>query len=223
MLLVVLAVTAGSTDAAAFERLGKVFASVVTGNLVLLGIGGVRRQGSLTVFTGCAVVGYVLGVLLSSPRHRMDPEQHQVWPRATSAALGSVGGLLLAFTIGWEATGGQPGHAMQAILASLVAVAMGIQTTAVGRLGPFSTTYLTGTLTTLLESIARREWSIDQYRGLAIIVAAVLGATGATVVIDGAPAYLPLVPLVPLAGVLIGSRLIIGAESRRTERRTHRA
>ncbi len=214
LLLVALGVTMGGTEATGFERLGHVFAGVVTGNLVLLGIGGVRRDGSLALSAGCAVVGYVLGVLAASSgrRHKGDEEQ-RVWPRGVTVALASEGVLLLVFTVGWEATGGHPGREVQAALLPIVAGAMGTQTTAVRRLGPSSTAYLTGTLTALLEGLADRKWSIEESRGLAIIIAAIAGAAMATVVIDHSPASLPLVPLVPLSVVVVASRRKLGAES----------
>jgi uncharacterized membrane protein YoaK (UPF0700 family) len=214
LLLVALGVTTGATDATGFERLGHVFAGVVTGNLVLLGIGGVRRDGSLALAAGCAVVGYVLGVLAASSgrRHNRDEEQ-RLWPPGVTVALASVGVLLLVFTVGWEATGGHPGREVQAVLLPIVAVAMGAQTSAVRRLGPLSTAYLTGTLTALLEGLADREWSTEESRGVAIIIAAIAGAATATLVIDHSPASLPLVPLVPLTVVVLVSRRLIGAES----------
>ena len=72
-----LGVTTGATDATGFERLGHVFAGVVTGNLVLFGIGGVRRDGSLVLSAGCAVVGFLLGVLVAATgrRHKRDEEE----------------------------------------------------------------------------------------------------------------------------------------------------
>lgn len=214
LLLVALGVTTGATEATGFERLGHVFAGVVTGNLVLFGIGGVRRDGSLALSAGCAVVGYVLGVLAASAgrRHKRDEEQ-RVWPPGVTVALASVGVLLLMFTVGWEATGGHPDREVQAVLLPIVSVAMGTQTTAVRRLGPSSTVYLTGTLTALLEGLADRGWSVEESRGVAIIIAAIAGAATATLVIDRSPASLPLVPLVPLTVVLLTSRRLIGAES----------
>ena len=210
-----LGVTTGATEATGFERLGHVFAGVVTGNLVLLGIGGVRRDGSLALSAGCAVVGYVLGVLAGSsgPRHKRDEEQ-RVWPPGVTVALACVGVLLLVFTIGWEATGGQPGREVQAVLLPVVAVAMGTQTTAVRRLGPSSTAYLTGTLTALIEGAAGREWSSVDSRAVAIIIAAIAGAAMATLAIDHSPASLPLVPLLPLTVVVLTSRRLIEAERR---------
>ena len=214
LLLVALGVTTGATDVAGFERLGHVFAGVVTGNLVLLGIGGVRRDGSLALSAGCAVVGFLIGVLAaaSGRRHKGD-EEERVWPPGVTVALVCAGVLLLVFTVGWEATGGHPGREVQAVLLPIVAVAMGIQTTAVRRLGPLSTAYLTGTLTALLEGLADRHWSTEESRGVAIIIAAIAGAATATLVIDHSPAFLPLVPLVPLTVVVLASRRLIGAES----------
>lgn len=157
--LVTLGVAAGATDAMSFEGLGHVFSGVVTGNLLLLGIGGVRHDGSLALLAGCAIVGYVAGVLVASPRGCQNKgEDRRVWPVGVTAALAMAGVLLLAFTVAWEATGGHPGHEVQAMLVPVAAVVMGIQTTAMGRLGPFSTTYLTGTLTALLEALAARGW-----------------------------------------------------------------
>lgn len=213
LLIVALAVTTGAADATGFERLGHVFAGVVTGNLVLLGIGGVRRDGSLALSAGCAVVGYVLGVLAASSgrRHKRDEEQ-RVWPPGVTIALACAGVLLLVFTVGWEATGGHPGPEVQAVLLPIVAIAMGVHTTAVRRLGPSSTAYLTGTLTALLEGLADRGWSTEESRAVAIIIAAIAGAVTATLVIDHSPDFLPLVPLVPLTVVVLTSRRLIGAE-----------
>ncbi len=39
----------------ALERLGHAFASVITGNLILLGVGAVSRGGSQALFSGCAL------------------------------------------------------------------------------------------------------------------------------------------------------------------------
>jgi uncharacterized membrane protein YoaK (UPF0700 family) len=135
-------------------------------------------------------------------------EDSDVWPSAVTHTLALGGLLLLVFTAGWEVSHGRPDHVLQIVLVSIVAVVMGIQSGAVRRLGPFSTTYLTGTLTSLLEAVADRSWSVDESRGLAIIVAAIGGAALATLVIDNAATYLPLVLLVPLTIVLVGSMAI---------------
>lgn len=213
LLLVTLGVAAGATDAMSFEGLGHVFAGVVTGNLVLLGVGGVRGDGSLALLAGCAIVGYVVGVLVASPRGCQNKRgDRRVWPVGVTVALASAAVLLLGFTVAWESTGGHPGHGVQAMLVPVLAVVMGIQTTAVRRVGPFSTTYLTGTLTALLEALAARGWSTEESRGVAIIFSTVAGAAATTLVIDHSPASVPLVPLVSLTIVVITSGWLIEAE-----------
>jgi len=206
-LLMVLALATGATDATAFERLNHVFASVITGNLILLGVSAVGRGGSLALFSGCALAGYALGVFVAAPRHQ---HQQQVWPRSATVALGLDLALLIGFAVGWEIVGGRPGRTVQIALLVMAAGAMGVQSTAVRRLGQVSTTYLTSTLTGLVESVAVRRWAPSQTRGLGIIAAAVAGAAGATALILYARAWLPALQLGPLVVVLAGSRRLIG-------------
>jgi uncharacterized membrane protein YoaK (UPF0700 family) len=68
LLVVLLAGTSGACDATAFLRVGEVFASVITGNLVLLGVSEVRADGHLAAFAGCALGGYALGALAGARR-----------------------------------------------------------------------------------------------------------------------------------------------------------
>jgi uncharacterized membrane protein YoaK (UPF0700 family) len=206
-LLVVLAIATGATDATAFERLGHAFASVITGNLILLGVSAVSRGGSSAQFAGCALAGYVVGVFLAAPR---TDHGERVWPLGASVALGLDLSLLVAFAVGWEIVGGHPGRLMQLVLLTTAAGAMGVQSAAVRRLGQVSTTYLTSTMTGLVESLAVRRWSPSHPRGLAIIAAAVGGAAAATALILYAGAWLPALQLLPLTIVLVGSRRLIG-------------
>lgn len=55
ILVVVLAATTGATDAMSFLGLGGVFTSVMTANLVLLGVSAGQRSGALAVHVGTAV------------------------------------------------------------------------------------------------------------------------------------------------------------------------
>lgn len=211
-LLVWLAVTTGATDATAFVRLGHVFASVVTGNLVLLGVSGVQTDGFLALSSGCAIVGYALGVLVGSPRRRLSGGPRCVWPRATTRALELDLVLLVAFAVGWELDGLRPSRAVQIILLTIVATAMGTQSAAVRRMGAMSTTYLTSTTTGLIEALAARRWSGAETRGLGILVMAVAGAAAAVALILHAHRWLPAVQLVPLAAVLLAGRRLAGVK-----------
>ena len=206
ILLLLLAVTTGASDATAFERLGHAFASVITGNLVLLGVGGARGDGQLALFAGCALAGYAIGVIIAAPRRGEHADQGADWPvHATNALIIDLG-FLIAFAIGWELTSGRPAHTMQFVLLSIAGAAMGAQSTAVRRLGQLSTTYLTSTLTGLLEALATWRLSGGHLRSIGIIAMAVLGAAAGTALVVYARRLLPLLQLGPLVIVILASR-----------------
>lgn len=208
--MVALAITTGATDAVAFERLGHVFASVITGNLILLGVSAVAGDGRMALFSGCALAGYACGVFAGAPRRREEAKDEELWPAGATVALVLDVALLIAFAVGWEVAGDKPGRAAQILLLVCTAAAMGVQSTAVRRVGPISTTYLTSTLTGLVEALAWRTWSRDHSRSMAIITAAVAGAAAATGLILHARAWLPAVQLAPLVIVIVTSRRLIG-------------
>jgi uncharacterized membrane protein YoaK (UPF0700 family) len=60
-LVVVLGLTTGAVNAVTFLRLGNVFSSVLTGNLVLLGVAAGQRHASLALHGGLALVGFSVG------------------------------------------------------------------------------------------------------------------------------------------------------------------
>lgn len=215
LLLIILGATTGATDATAFERLGHVFASVITGNLVLLGVSAAQSDGRLALFSGCALAGYALGVLLaapaSAPRERSGEER--IWPPSVTVTLSFDLALLVLFTVGWELDGNRPGRVMQVLLLALVAAAMGVQSTAVRRLGEMSTTYLTSTLTGLIEALRRRRWTEQHARSVGILVTALAGAAGTTALILHAQRWVPVLQLAPLVVVIVASRRLIQRES----------
>jgi len=202
--LIVLAVVTGATDATAFERLGHTFASVITGNLVLLGVGSARGDGRLALFSGVALAAYALGVVAAAPRREPSKPQPQ-WPAGTTIALSADLACLVVFAVGWELAGGRPGETAGALLLAVAAAAMGAQSTAVRRLGPLSTTYLTSTFTGLLEALVSRRWSDAHWRSLGILAMAFAGAAAATGLIVLAWPLLPLLQLGPLAVVIVAS------------------
>lgn len=195
LLLAVLGLTTGACDAAAFEHLGNVFASVVTGDLVLLGISLIRESGSLVLFAGCGLLGYSVGVLITAPRSETEARPSEVtWPPSVNRILVVDLLLLIAFGIGWQLIGAHPGEAADAAVVLPLAAAMGAQSSAVRRIGPMSTTYLTSTLTGVLEAVRARRISEPTARGLAIIAMAVVGAAIGTAFVRWALRWLPLAP-----------------------------
>lgn len=203
--LVLLAVTTGATDATAFERLGHTFASVITGNLVLMGVSAARGDGALALSSGVALAGYALGVMIAAPRGKA-PDQDSHWPAGTTSALAGDLACLVVFAVGWELTDGRPGRTTQTLLLALAAVAMGMQSTAVRRLGQMSTTYLTSTYTALFEALVARQWSDEYVRSIGILVMAFAGAAGATGLIVLARSLVPVLQLLPLAIVIVSAR-----------------
>src|SRR5262249_42291213 len=60
-LVVLLTLTTGAVDAASFLALCNVFSSVITGNLVLLGVAAGTGRAELAMHSGVALAGYVAG------------------------------------------------------------------------------------------------------------------------------------------------------------------
>ena len=118
--------------------------------------------------------------------------------------------MLAVFTAGWEITGAKPEGGAQLILLALAALAMGMQSAvvAVMGLGGVSTTYLTGTLTTLIDSLASaRPRQEGNGRRVATVCALAAGAGLSGLLLATVPAAVPAVPLVMLVGV-IGTGLV---------------
>lgn len=206
VLLCLLGFTAGATDAASFERLGHVFSSVITGNLILLGVGAVSGDGRSALMAGCAIAGYAIGVLLTAPgRAEHDQDKRELWPARSTAVLAVDLALLVAFAVIWEVVAGHPGRGTRVALLCLAAGAMGAQSSAVRRMGQFSTTYLTSTLTGILEMLRVRRWDVDTTRSVGILAAAIAGAATATALILRARAWLPAAQLLPLVVVVLSA------------------
>jgi uncharacterized membrane protein YoaK (UPF0700 family) len=85
---------------------------------------------------------------------------------------------------------------------------MGVQSAAVRRLGNMSATYLTGTLTGVLTSLVTRSSSDGRSRDVGVIVAAVAGAAAGAAAIRAAPAWLPVLSLLPVCAVLVAAALL---------------
>ena len=210
VLAVLLTVGTGATDVASFTRLGNIFASVMTGNLVVLGLAIGRRSGILAAHTLIAFAGYMTGVAAGA---RVVPEGRAPgagWHRRLPAALLVELVLLAGFTAGWEVTGATPRGGTQLGLLAVAAAAMGTQSAAVRSFaGGVSTTYLTGTLTGVVAALvtpgrpARVEW-----RQAALLAAVAVGATAGALVIRYAPAALPAIPLAAVTAVILVARAV---------------
>jgi uncharacterized membrane protein YoaK (UPF0700 family) len=153
--VLLLSIVAGSSDAVGFLGLGHVFTSNMTGNLVLLGIAlgqghlddSLRSIFVLTVF----MLGVALGVWQCRAVNDGD------WPRLATRLISLEKILLLLFAIGWLVPLMHDGSFSYGLLATL-ALAMGLQSAALSRLGApgVGTTAITGTITALVTGLVVR-------------------------------------------------------------------
>jgi len=206
MLAVVLTLTTGTVDAVSFLRLGKVFSSVITGNLALLGVAAGSGNEALAVSGGVALGGYAVGVVAGGVIARTPAAGQPVWPWRVTAALMAETGVLAAFSAVWVAAGGYPAGVQQQTLLSLAAVAMGVQSAAVRRLGQLSTTYLTSTTIGVVVPLVLRQRPGEAPRSLAILAAFIAGAVVGAVIASYAAVWVPAPVLIPIAAVVVAAR-----------------
>src|SRR6202012_3633753 len=105
-----LTIGSAATDIMAFTRLGNVFASVMTSNIVFLGLAAARHSGPLAVHAAVSVAGYAAGGFAGSrlarrpARGGADGRTDGVpgpWTGWVTAALAVEAAVLACFTIGW--------------------------------------------------------------------------------------------------------------------------
>ncbi len=164
LLLLGLAVTAGSLDSWSYFGLTHVFIANHTGNTLLLGYSLTSRNWAQALSAGSAIAAYAVGVfagtLLSRPVRK--EVQHSepdaiLWPARTTVALAAE--LLLLLTAAALASAFSParGTALAHGLVAIGAVAVGIQSAAMNALNlpGIVTTYISGTWTTLVVGLAQ--------------------------------------------------------------------
>ena len=204
-LVVVLTLTTGAVDAASFLALGNAFSSVITGNLVLLGLAAGTGRPELAVHSGVALAGYLAGVAAGAPLAARRHHAAGTWPPSVTITLAVEMVILVAFSVGWELAGTHPAGGAQLALVAVLAAGMGLQAAAVRRLGQMSTTYLTSTLTALVAGLVTGSKPDGMARSLGVLAAIIIGAIVASVILVGARAWLPLVILLPLGLVIVAS------------------
>jgi uncharacterized membrane protein YoaK (UPF0700 family) len=199
-LMAVLAMTAGATDAVSFLGLGGVFSSVMTANMVLLGLSAGKQDGPRALHAGVALIGYIVGALAASRVTTRSGRPAGRWPSSVFPVLVAEGVVLAGITVGWEVAGAHPRGAAQLALLAGAAAAMGSQSAAVNALGipGISTTYMTGMLTGILADLVAPARPAVGSR-LRLLAALVVGAVAGGVTYAQAPRLAPLIPLAPLA------------------------
>jgi uncharacterized membrane protein YoaK (UPF0700 family) len=204
-LVVLLTLTTGAVDVTSFLALGNVFSSVVTGDMVLLGAAAGTGRPELAVHSGVALAGYLAGVVAGAPLATRRPQATGTWPPSVTVILALELVILVAFSVGWELAGTHPTGGGQLALVAVLAAAMGLQAAAVRRLGQMSTTYLTSTLTALVAGLVTGSKPDGMARSLGVLATLIIGAIAASVLLEEARAWVPLVILVPLGLVIVAS------------------
>ncbi len=203
-LAALLTIGTGSLNAVSFLALGHVFASVITGNLVLMGIGVAQLDKSDAVYAAVATLGYLVGagvgVVIGGKRDETQP----VWPSRVTGVFVVELALLAVFSAGWEICDAHPGASARIALLALLTATMGLQSAASIRLGVsgFSTTYLASTMITAVTELItgpRRHAVRKVVAGLGIAVGAAMGVA----LIDWAPRLAPLPAATVLLAVLV--------------------
>ena len=158
VLLIFLAVAAGSADGWSYFGLGHAFVANMTGNTVLLGIA-VFLHGDLLP-PGISLLAYAAGAALATFFTR-NVREGSGWPRSVSNTLALESALLLAAAIGWMFAGPATTHPVSTrcldLLLGCVGLAIGIQSGAMLqlRIPGIVTTYITGTWTKLMSGLTR--------------------------------------------------------------------
>jgi uncharacterized membrane protein YoaK (UPF0700 family) len=198
--IALIALTAGtaSLDVTAFFRLGGVFASVMTSNLVFVGVAVVKTEAAFGARCAVAILSYIVGVGLGSAIAPPSGRENRLGTRPLSLLLTGELAVLVGYTIWWMALDGRPAGWARLALLGAIALSMGSQSAAARQLGSpnVGTTYLTGTLTSLVSAVAARRR--PDAEAVAVLVALVVGAGAGAALLDAAPIT---VPLLALAGV----------------------
>jgi uncharacterized membrane protein YoaK (UPF0700 family) len=224
--LITIALTFGSgaNDVAAFTRLGGVFTSVMTGNIVFGGLAVAQRSVSLASHTAVAITGYIAGVAVATGvmhgvkirGERSSPGEaarDRVLPGHVRWALVIELVLLAGGAAGWELTGTRPRGGVEFVLLAVAAAAMGMQSAAVNELGfsNLSTTFLTGTLTWLVSSAARPGGDTSGWlRRLGVLAGLAAGAGLSGLLLVNAARAVPALALTAMVTALVLSRLPAG-------------
>jgi len=226
LIAIALTFASGAMDVASFTRLGGVFTSVMTGNIVLFGLAVARRSLSLASSTAVSAAGYIAGVAggtliayrvrAAGAERAPGQDEGQARPVSRDARWALVVELVLlaGFTVGWEISGASPAGWARFCLLAVAAAAMGVQASAVRDMGlaEVSTTYLTGTLTALVASLV----SPGQDTPHGVRRFGVLGGLAAGAILSGLliATAADAVPALPLAALIITLVLASGRGTR---------
>lgn len=214
-MIISLTVLTGATDAIAFTRLGGVFTSVMTGNMVLIGVAIGRGTYTTLARTALAILAYIGGSLAGGRTVGHPRDDDGPWPTAMTVALLVEVVLFGAFAVLWWTHLHDLSGSDESALLLLSAAALGLQSSTILRLGisGLSTTYLTGTLTTVMHSLAARRSLRGNGRALAILAALIVGAAIGALAARSVPALAAAIPLSISVAVVAVARFVLPTDT----------
>jgi uncharacterized membrane protein YoaK (UPF0700 family) len=197
--LAALAIASGSLDVSAFLRLGGVFASIMTSNLIFISLAAVKADATLGRHCATALLSYIAGVGAGSVLARPSGRASRLGTRRLSALLTAEAVLLAVYAALWVAEGAQPQGWHQLTSLGAVTFAMGLQGAAARELGDpnAGTTYMTGALTGM---VATAVTGRRPDAGAAFAIAGILaGAAAGLGLLETAPDFTPFLAVAAVA------------------------
>ncbi|GLZ48626.1 hypothetical protein Acsp06_48110 [Actinomycetospora sp. NBRC 106375] len=214
---ILLTAAAGAIDVVTYFAFNQVFASTMTGNLVLLGLG--LGQGDWTQIADniCAIGGYCGGLIAGTVFCGLAMRRWP-WRNAVGATLTFELALLLLLGAFWYGVDDDSPLVQWKVVVLVVGagLAMGVQAAAVRYVGPAGTptSFMSGTITNWVSSLVelhkpfRWNWN-SPLRLLAVIVA----AAGNAVVQRFAPDWSFVAPVVLVAIAIVLMAVVTRANS----------
>jgi uncharacterized membrane protein YoaK (UPF0700 family) len=201
-LLLVMTTATGLVDAVSVLGLGKVFVANMTGNVVFLGFAAAGVPGFALAASLSALGGFLVGALAGGPLAAA--RTHRRGHLLRDAALIETVLLGVAFVL-LLALPGPPGSVLASVVAALAAFALGLQNSAVRRLGvpDLTTTVLTMTLTGIAADVRSAGRPVVTRRVLAVVTMFVGALAGALLVTHVGLAWALLPAPVLLAAVVV--------------------
>ena len=205
----VLSFSSGAIDAFAFLNLGGIFTANMTGNLILAGM--YTRPEYVATLAGAAVAILAFAGTLFAGFRLTDARLESRRPRVPTLLW--VSAIIQGVVLGaWIATEGV-GVGARLLLIALSAAALALQTAGARRiteLGGVMTTYVTGTMTSVVHDLADRRDGHVWIRAGSIFTL-VAGAVTGTAVVTVTPAVAPLISAV---AAIVAVVLVRGASHR---------
>ena len=204
---IALTAAAGAIDVVTYFAFNQVFASTMTGNLVLLGLGLGQGDVGQVIDNVCAIAGYCGGLVLGTVFCGLMMRRYP-WRNAVGATLTLELGLLVLLGAFWFGVDDELGDGRVVVLVLGAGLAMGVQAAAARYIGPAGTptSFLSGTVTNWVSGLVELHkpfsWNWNSPLRIGVVVVA---AAGNAVVQRLAPdwSFVAPVALVVLAIVLM--------------------